>query len=243
MQRFQNIFKNRSALFWIIVIQIFVLGIVTLSIDFKPASIASWFQTFGQSVYAIPATFGIYVLSAFVNVPQLMLHTGVVLTFGPVIGSLVAWIATLISASFNFWLGQRMGADRISKISSGNMTKVLRLIRKHGFLASMGVRIVPTGPFILVNMVAGVTHMKFSHFFVGTAIGIIPKIAIVVFLSEGVKATVTGKGPIYVAIVVAIALIWMGIIYATGSRLKRKMANDNEDVQISRGKTEKNTSK
>jgi len=238
-----KIIKNRSAFFWIIVVQIFVLGIVTISIDFKPASIASWFQTFGQSVFAFPATIGIYLLAAFVNVPQMMLHAGVVLTFGPAVGSVIAWVATLVSASFNFWLGQRMGADRISKISRGNMTKILRVIRKHGFLASMGVRVVPTGPFILVNMAAGVTHMKFSHFFVGTAIGIIPKIAIVAFLSEGVKGTVTGKGPLYVAIVVTIALVWMGVIYAAGSHLKRKMANDSEDAQVDGEKTVKNTLK
>ena len=243
MKRFQEFFKTRNAFFWIIVVQIFVLGIVTISIDFKPASIASWFEAFGQSIFAMPATIGIYVLAAFVNVPQMMLHAGVILTFGPVIGSVIAWAATMISASFDFWLGRRMGADRISKISSGNMTKILRIIRKHGFLASMGVRVVPTGPFILVNMAAGVTHMKFSHFFVGTAIGIIPKIAIVAFLSEGVKGTVTGKGPIYIAIVVAIALAWMGIIYAAGTHLKRKMRTEGEDEQMDRGKTEKNTSK
>jgi len=243
LKRFQEFFKTRNAFFWIIVVQIFVLGIVTISIDFKPASIASWFETFGHSIFAIPATIGIYVLAAFVNVPQMMLHAGVILTFGPVIGSVIAWAATMISASFDFWLGRRMGADRISKISSGNMTKILRVIRKHGFLASMGVRVVPTGPFILVNMAAGVTHMKFSHFFVGTAIGIIPKIAIVAFLSEGVKGTVTGKGPIYIAIVVAIALAWMGIIYAAGTHLKRKMRTEGEDEQMDRGKTEKNTSK
>jgi len=243
LKYFQKLFKNRNVFFWIIVVQIFVLGIVTISIDFKPAAIAAWFQTFGQSIFAFPATIGIYILAAFVNVPQMMLHAGVILTFGPVIGSVIAWVATMISASFNFWLGQRMGADRISKISSGNLTKVLRIIRKHGFLASMGVRVVPTGPFILVNMAAGVTHMKFSHFFVGTAIGIIPKIALVAFLSEGVKGTVTGKGPLYIAIVVTIAFAWMGIIYVAGSRLKAKMANEGDDVNEDRGKTEKNTSK
>jgi len=243
MKRFQKFFKKRNVFFWIIVVQIFVLGIVTLSIDFKPASIASWFEAFGQSVFALPATIGIYILAAFVNVPQMMLHAGVILTFGPVIGSVIAWAATMVSASFDFWLGRRMGADRISKISSGNMTKVLRVIRNHGFLASMGVRVVPTGPFILVNMAAGVTHMKFSHFFVGTAIGIMPKIAIVAFLSEGVKGAATGKGPLYIAIVVTIACVWMAIIYGAGSWLKRKFASEEDDVQADTEKTEKNTPK
>jgi len=236
-------FKNRSVLFWIILVQLFVFTAITISVDFQPEAVASWFGAFAQSPFAIPAVIGIYTLAAFVNAPQWMLHGGVVLTFGPVTGGIIAWFATMVSASFDFWLGQRLGADRLSKISKGKMTTILRLIRSHGFLTSMGVRIVPTGPFILVNLAAGVTRMKFSHFFAGTGIGIIPKIALVASVSEGISGSVTGKGPLYIAIVVGIALVWMGIIYLAGSRLKRKMAVEADSQQDSVEKTAKKTSK
>ena len=218
-------------------IQLLVFVVITLSFDFQPAAIAGWFEVFASSPFAVPAIIGIYTLTAFVNAPQWMLHGGVVLTLGPVIGGIIAWIATMISASFDFWLGQRMGADRLSKISKGNMTTILRLIRKHGFLTSMGVRIVPTGPFILVNLAAGVTRMKFSSFFLGTALGIIPKIALIASLSEGIKGSVTGKGPLYIGIVVGIALVWMGIIFLAGSRLRRKLSVQEGDEQETTKKT------
>jgi len=205
-------------------VQVFVFSIITLSVDFKPQSVAGWFETFANSPIAIPAIIGIYTLAAFVNAPQWMLHTGVVLTFGPVLGAGIAWVATMVSASFDFWLGQRLGAERIDKMSGGVLAKFMHLIRDNGFLASLLVRIVPTGPFVVVNLAAGVTRMKFTSFLLGTGIGIIPKIGLVASLSEGVKGTVTGKGPLYIAIVVGIALAWMGIIYMVGSRLKRKMA-------------------
>lgn len=213
-------------------VQLVVFSAITISVDFQPESVASWFGAFSQSPMAIPAVIGIYTLAAFVNAPQWMLHGGVVLTFGPVTGGVIAWVATMVSASFDFWLGRRMGADRLSKISKGKITQILRLIRSHGFLTSMGVRIVPTGPFILVNLAAGVTRMKFSSFFYGTALGIIPKIALVASVSEGITGSVTGKGPLYIAIVVAVALVWMGIIYLAGSRLKSKMAIDESVTQV-----------
>ncbi len=213
-------------------VQLIVFTAITISVDFQPESVASWFGAFAQSPFAIPAVIGIYLLAAFVNAPQWMLHGGVVLTFGPVMGGVIAWGATMVSASFDFWLGRRLGADRLSKISKGKMTKILRLIRSHGFLTSMGVRIVPTGPFILVNLAAGVTRMKFSSFFLGTALGIIPKIALVASVSEGISGSVAGKGPLYIAIVVAIALAWVGIIYFAGSRLKHKMAIEEDDTQV-----------
>lgn len=226
-------------MFWIILVQLVVFTAITISVDFQPESVASWFGAFAQSPFAIPAVIGIYLLAAFVNAPQWMLHGGVVLTFGPIAGAIIAWFATMVSASFDFWLGQRLGADRLSKISKGRMTSILRLIRSHGFLTSMGVRIVPTGPFILVNLAAGVTRMKFSSFFFGTALGIIPKIALVASVSEGITGSVTGKGPLYIAIVIAIALVWVGIIYLAGSRLKRKMAIDDDNTQAASEATAK----
>lgn len=234
-----RIFKNRSVLFWIVLVQLVVFTAITISVDFHPESVAGWFGAFAQSPFAIPAVIGIYTLAAFVNAPQLMLHGGVVLTFGPVMGGVIAWVATMVSASFDFWLGQWLGADRLSKISKGRMTTVLRLIRSHGFLTSLGVRIVPTGPFVLVNLAAGVTRMKFSHFFAGTGIGIIPKIAFVASVSEGISGWVTGKGSIYIAIVVGIALVWMGVIYLAGSRLKGKMGVESDSQQGSVEKTAK----
>ena len=223
--------------FWIVMVQIFVFSIITLSVDFKPEAVAGWFGAFANSPFAVPAIIGIYTLAAFVNAPQWMLHGGVILTFGPFTGSVIAWVATMVSASFDFWLGRRLGAERIDKMSGGVLAKFMHLIKDNGFLASLIVRIVPTGPFVVVNLAAGVTRMKFSSFFLGTGVGIIPKIALVASVSEGVKGTVTGKGPLYIAVVVGIAVVWMGVIYIAGSRLKRKMDLDTENKTAIEDKT------
>ena len=133
-------------------VQIFVFSIITLSVDFKPEAVAGWFGAFANSPFAVPAIIGIYTLAAFVNAPQWMLHGGVILTFGPFTGSVIAWVATMVSASFDFWLGRRLGAERIDKMSGGVLAKFMHLIKDNGFLASLIVRIVPTGPFVVVNL-------------------------------------------------------------------------------------------
>ncbi|MBL4853242.1 MAG: TVP38/TMEM64 family protein [Robiginitomaculum sp.] len=237
MKALRKFIKKRSVFFWIVMVQIFVFSIITLSVDFKPEAVAGWFGAFANSPFAVPAIIGIYTLAAFVNAPQWMLHGGVILTFGPFTGSVIAWVATMVSASFDFWLGRRLGAERIDKMSGGVLAKFMHLIKDNGFLASLIVRIVPTGPFVVVNLAAGVTRMKFSSFFLGTGVGIIPKIALVASVSEGVKGTVTGKGPLYIAVVVGIAVVWMGVIYIAGSRLKRKMDLDTENKTAIEDKT------
>ncbi len=224
--------------FWIILVQLIGFSLLTIFVDFQPESIASWFERFADSPFGIPATVLIYLLAAFVNAPQWMLHSGAVLAFGPVQGSIIAWVATLISASFDFWLGRRLGADRVNRMSGAHFGKFLKLVQQHGFWASLIVRIVPAGPFILVNLAAGVARIKYPAFLLGTAIGCIPKIAMMASLTEGVRGGVTGKGPLYVAIVVGIALIWMGIIYISGSKLKGKTAR--QDSQANKNEQNNN---
>jgi len=217
-----NIFNNRSVFFWIGLLLLLGFILVTAAVDFQPASIAQWFETAASSPLAIPATILIYMLAAFVSAPQWMLHGGAVLAFGPVAGSAIAWTATMVSASFDFWLGRRLGAERVGRFGGQLVGRLIEVVKKHGFWTSLAVRVVPTGPFIMVNMAAGIARMKFVAFFIGTAIGILPKIITIAFFGEGISGAATGKGPLYVAIVVGIALAWLGVIFLAGSRLKRK---------------------
>jgi uncharacterized membrane protein YdjX (TVP38/TMEM64 family) len=217
---------SRSPLFWSVLIFLLGFYFLTLSVDFKAASVANWFESVADVPYAIPATILIYVVAAFVGAPQWMLHGGAVLAFGPVFGSIVAWTGTMVSASVDFWLGRRLGTERVGRFGGKMVNKFIDIIRKHGFWTSLTVRVVPSGPFVVINMAAGVAGMTYLAFAAGTAIGIIPKIITVAFFGEGIQGAATGKGPLYVAIVVAIALVWIGIIYFAGARLKRKTGID-----------------
>ena len=85
-------------------------------------------------------------------------------------------------------------------------------MQKNGFMTSLVVRLVPTGPAILVNLAAGVSRMKFQHFVAGTAIGIIPKILVICLISQGLISGLSGSlMAIFFAglAVVAIVLSWV----------------------------------
>ena len=70
----------------------------------------------------------------------------------------------------------------------------MRMIGKNGFMASLIVRLVPSAPFIVVNMAAGVTPMKLRDFAAGTAIGIVPKIALTAFAGNSIVQAMKGGG-------------------------------------------------
>jgi uncharacterized membrane protein YdjX (TVP38/TMEM64 family) len=87
----------------------------------------------------------------------------------------------------------------------------MALIGRNGFLASLVVRLVPSAPFIVVNMAAGVTPIRVLDFAAGTALGIIPKIALTAFAGTSILRVLTGGGPEGLIAVGAGLAVWMGL--------------------------------
>ena len=156
------------------------------SLNLEDGEYFKWFEAFKQSDWVVPIVLMTFVFGAFIGLPQWALIAGVVAAFGPIVGGVSAWACTMVSASLNFWIARWIGAERVKKFGGDLVNRIIGIVRRNGFLTSFTVRLVPTGPFILVNMAAGVSQMKFLHFFAGTGFGIIPKIAAVALITTGV---------------------------------------------------------
>lgn len=172
-----------------------------------------------SSGWGLPLTVFIFVVAAFIGMPQWVLIAICVAAFGPMIGAIYAWIATLTSASVNFWLARIMGAAQLDVIAGQFITRIVTIIRKNAIVTSFAVRLVPTGPFILVNMASGISGMRFVYFLIGTALGIIPKIAIVALLGQGVLGENNSRMMIFMFMFAAVALL--GVMLLARRYLRR----------------------
>lgn len=203
-----------------VVIAIILIGGEMLSLN--ESEFHHFFEHLKESGYGLPLTILTFVLAAFLGAPQWALIAGVVLAFGPATGGIYAWIATMVSASLNFWLGRWMGAERLQRYGGELVNRIIQIVRKNGFMTSFAVRFVPTGPFVLVNMAAGVSRMTFAAFFSGTALGIIPKIAIVVLVGQGLISGAEGK--VVMTIFIGLALLLIGVMFLARKRLQPQVA-------------------
>ena len=201
---------------FLVVIAILVLGKQSMNLDNE--QYLRWFEAFSASEWSLAIVIATYVFAAFLGVPQWMLIAGTVFAFGPTIGAGYAWVSTMISAGLNFWLGRWIGAERLRQFGGDLVNRVIGVVRKNGFITSLAVRLVPTGPFVLVNMAAGVSRMTFSAFFSGTAIGIIPKILIVAFLGQSVITGLEGK--LYMFAFLILAVLFMALMLLARRRLR-----------------------
>jgi uncharacterized membrane protein YdjX (TVP38/TMEM64 family) len=105
----------------------------------------------------------------------------------------------------------------------------MALIGRNGFLASLLVRLVPSAPFIVVNMAAGVTPMRTIDFAAGTALGIIPKIALTAFAGGAAFRALTGGGAGHILLLVIAGAAWIGMGLLAREWVRKATASSPEE--------------
>jgi uncharacterized membrane protein YdjX (TVP38/TMEM64 family) len=179
--------------------------------------------------WALPVAVAAFAALAFLGVPQIVLIAAAVVAFGPWQGFAYSWIGTLVSSMVGFWLGRGFGAGVLRELRSDGVNRFMTLVGRNGFLASLIVRLVPSAPFIVVNMAAGVTPMRLLDFAAGTAIGIVPKIALTAFAGHSLVKALNGEGLQNFVFLVVAAAIWIATGLVARRWLKAKEAVPSRD--------------
>jgi uncharacterized membrane protein YdjX (TVP38/TMEM64 family) len=175
--------------------------------------------------WALPVAVAAFAVLAFLGVPQFMLIAAAVVAFGAEAGFAYSWIGTMVSSLVGFYLGRLAGARTLKTLSGESVRQFIDLVGRNGFFASLIVRLVPSAPFIVVNMAAGVTPMRVADFALGTGLGIVPKIALTAFAGSSVASVLRGRGGAgHVLVLVAVVAIWLGIGWFARKWLKSREA-------------------
>lgn len=184
-----------------------------------------WIGAGVRGPWALPAAVVSFAVLAFLGVPQFVLIAAAALAFGPWLGAAYSWIGTFASAMVGFWLGRRFGARLLRSAGGERVQRFTDLIARNGFLASLVVRLVPSAPFIVVNMAAGITPMRLRVFAAGTAIGIVPKVALTAFAGDAALRGLSGRGPASAVWLALAAAIWIVAGLAGRAWLRRRPSN------------------
>jgi len=187
------------------------------------ATVEGWLEA-ASGPWALPVATAAFAGLAFLGVPQFMLIAAAVVAFGPLAGFAYSWIGTMVSSLVGFYLGRVAGARALANFSGEGVRGFMGLVGRNGFLASLIVRLVPSAPFIVVNMAAGVTPMRVIDFAAGTALGIVPKIALTAFAGNSIVQVMRGHGGRDAVILAAVAGAWLAIGWFARRWLKAREA-------------------
>jgi uncharacterized membrane protein YdjX (TVP38/TMEM64 family) len=184
------------------------------------ATAKAWLAA-ARGPWALPAAVLAFAALAFLGVPQFVLIAAAVAAFGPERGGAYSWIGTMVSALVGYGLGRAWGARLLTRIGGERTTRVLAVIARNGFMASLAIRLAPFAPFVVVNMAAGVSSVRLADFVAGTAIGILPKILLTAFAGDSVVAALGGHSLVPIILLILAAAIWLASGLIAGRWLKR----------------------
>lgn len=189
---------------------VFLFGAQVLGFEGE-ATIEEWLGLAADGPWALPAAVAAFALLAFLGVPQFVLIAAAVVAFGPWTGFAYSWIGTWVSALVGFGVGRLAGAGALRRFSGEGVLQFIELVGRNGFWASLIVRLVPSAPFIVVNMAAGVTPMRLTSFLAGTGLGIVPKIALTAFAGNSIVQVLRGEWAAHLPLLLGVAAAWLVI--------------------------------
>ncbi|MEM9225779.1 MAG: VTT domain-containing protein [Pseudomonadota bacterium] len=193
-------------------------------------------RRFADGPFGLPALIVAFCVCAFIAVPQVVLIGVAMFAFGPGLGSVYAWIATMCSGSLTYGLGRASGSSVMSRVSSKRLDAFASFVGRNAFLASAIVRNVPTGPFLFVNMAFGALRAGYVPYAAGMALGIIPKIALVGFAGKGIRAAVEGNPALAIMMgLAAVAVLAGGFLYVRHRRRAGNILSLSEEKAVDSG--------
>ena len=135
-----------------------------------------------ESVAAAPwgplVVLAIFIGSSVLLFPVTVLIAATAAAFGPWLGFAYAATGSLLSALVSFGIGALIGRQTLTDALGPRLNRIRRKVRKRGVLAVAVVRLAPVAPFGIVNLVAGASQIRLLDFVLGTALGMLPGIAV-----------------------------------------------------------------
>jgi len=147
-----------------------------LSAWLQPENLASLGGNIGSGPTGALIIVGAYLAGSLLAVPVTLLIVTTALVFGPLLAFVYSLLGTMLSALMMYALGQVLGRGAVRRLAGTRLNALSQRMGRRGILTVVALRVVPVAPFAVVNMVAGVSHIRLRDFLIGSLIGLTPGI-------------------------------------------------------------------
>lgn len=131
---------------------------------------------------------GIYFFLTALSLPGSIILTVLAGTiFGTPKGALLVTFLGTIGATTSFILSRYLFKDYLNVKFRRQFNVINRNLKKEGILYIIGVRLIPVSPFVIVNLMLGLTEIKMWTFFWTTSVGMLPGNLIYVYAGTKIR--------------------------------------------------------
>jgi phospholipase D1/2 len=157
----------------------------------QPDRIRDALESFADGNWGPLIVLGIFVGSSVLLFPVTVLIAATAAAFGPWLGFAYSAVGALLSALISFMIGAMIGREALTSVLGPRLNRIRREVRNRGVIAVAVVRLVPVAPFGVINLVAGASKIRLLDFTLGTAIGMLPGIAVMAALGHQITLVLT----------------------------------------------------
>ncbi|MFH5926083.1 VTT domain-containing protein [Roseomonas xinghualingensis] len=168
---------------------------------------------------------GLFLLLGFVAFPVNVLILGTAAAFGTWPGLAYAAVGALLSAAATYGAGRKLGPSPLRRMFGPRINRVSQAVNRNGILTVTAIRLLPIAPFTLVNLVAGAMRIRFLDYMLGTALGLMPGIALLSLVGEGLSRILENPSPRNIGMLILVLGAWAGIIWGL-QKLFRRMRRE-----------------
>lgn len=185
----------------------------------------AYIRQFEFSLWSLIGIILLYVALLAIMFPLTILVVTTGMLFSTEWAMLCATLATLSSSATGYVVGHRIGRETIEKHGGEMVRRAEKYIQKNSFNSMVLINLLPIAPFTMTNMLAGAFRLDFPRYMLGSAVGIIPGLILVIaFGGQLSKLLITNENGLpWSAILIAILLviILVGLLVYLHKRFNR----------------------
>jgi len=187
-----------------------------------PERLSFFFSQFDRSPAGAGAILLIVVIANLLMVPLSVLTVVCALLLGPWLGFFCAMAGALFSALLAFLIGQSLGGELIERFSGSTVHTLSKKLSERGVMTVAILRMLPVAPYTIVNLVAGVSHLRLGTFMLGSALGLVPVLAALTAFSGTLLQLINNPGAKSLAVFVLLAVAILILTLVARRILKRR---------------------
>jgi phosphatidylserine/phosphatidylglycerophosphate/cardiolipin synthase-like enzyme/uncharacterized membrane protein YdjX (TVP38/TMEM64 family) len=197
---------------------VFVLGlalawkVTPLSQYLDSKTVEATIAGFASSPWAPLYVIAAFVLGGLLEFPLILLIAGTAAALGPVLGFTCAAAGSLASAVLTYFVGAWLGRRHMESALGPRLNRIRGRVQRGGVLAITAIRLVPIAPFTIVNMVAGASGISFSHYIIGTALGLLPGLVMLSALGGQIMDIIFNPSLAGLLLLVAGIAVWILLV-------------------------------
>ncbi len=186
--------------------------------------ITGWARAVREIGWAPIAMIAAYTPAAFVMFPRPLVTLFGVIAFGPWLGFAYGMTGIILAALATYYAGRALSPHTVERIAGEKVDQVTKVLRKHGLLSILAIRIVPAAPFAVEGIIAGAARIKVLDYTLGTFIGMVPGVLTTTVFGDQIATALDDPSKINYWLIGGIVLAFAVMTYCVRRWFSRQHA-------------------